>query len=268
MGSIPTPGTVESQQLTVIRSPPRSGPNLPTVPVLSHFRRLSLAQSTRRCASRLPRLATDLATVESSDAHWGGAARASCGHDLERSRIRTLPFQVRLAVLQSKNLTPLPAVQCRMICAMILCSVVVSGCAVTSRHGDPGAGQAPSPGQSMDAEFRASGPCVGPSIEFDAKGVDFNPWVRRFISQIRRSWHVPNRSMGNKGHVVVTFSVMTDGTIAEVAVPIPSKVEDFNRASYDAVAKTLRTFPLPPEYPADRAFFTVTFYYNEEPPAR
>jgi len=23
---------------------------------------------------------------------------------------------------------------------------------------------------------------------------------------------------------------------------------------------------LPPEYPSDRAFFTVTFYYNEAPP--
>ena len=27
------------------------------------------------------------------------------------------------------------------------------------------------------------------------------------------------------------------------------------------------TQPLPPEYPSDHAFFTVTFYYNETPPA-
>jgi hypothetical protein len=28
------------------------------------------------------------------------------------------------------------------------------------------------------------------------------------------------------------------------------------------------TTPLPPEYPDDKAFFTVTFYYNESPPGR
>ena len=28
------------------------------------------------------------------------------------------------------------------------------------------------------------------------------------------------------------------------------------------------TEPLPPEYPDDKAFFTVTFYYNESPPGR
>ena len=26
------------------------------------------------------------------------------------------------------------------------------------------------------------------------------------------------------------------------------------------------TEPLPPEYPSEKAFFTVTFYYNESPP--
>ena len=26
------------------------------------------------------------------------------------------------------------------------------------------------------------------------------------------------------------------------------------------------TIPLPPEYPAEKAFFTVTFFYNESPP--
>ena len=28
------------------------------------------------------------------------------------------------------------------------------------------------------------------------------------------------------------------------------------------------TTPLPPEYPEDKAFFTVTFFYNENPPGQ
>ena len=40
------------------------------------------------------------------------------------------------------------------------------------------------------------------------------------------------------------------------------------RKSFGALAASNPTYPLPPEYPADRAFFTVTFYYNEAPPER
>jgi hypothetical protein len=45
-------------------------------------------------------------------------------------------------------------------------------------------------------------------------------------------------------------------------------VDAFNNAAANAILTSNPTEPLPPEYPADKAFFTVTFYYNEEPPAR
>jgi hypothetical protein len=44
-------------------------------------------------------------------------------------------------------------------------------------------------------------------------------------------------------------------------------VDAFNNAAYNALAASNPTQPLPPEYPSDKAFFTVTFYYNESPPA-
>ena len=34
----------------------------------------------------------------------------------------------------------------------------------------------------------------------------------------------------------------------------------------DALSSSNPTAPLPPEYPVDKAFFTVTFFYNETPP--
>jgi len=45
----------------------------------------------------------------------------------------------------------------------------------------------------------------------------------------------------------------------------PSSVGAFNSAAYGALATSNPTAALPPEYPADKAFFTVTFFYNEEP---
>ncbi|MFB3854278.1 MAG: energy transducer TonB [Vicinamibacterales bacterium] len=112
------------------------------------------------------------------------------------------------------------------------------------------------------------GGAYGPSIQFDTKGVEFGPWIRRFVLQIKRNWFIPYAAMANRGHVVVTFYVMKDGRIEELSVAGPCPVEAFNVSSYNAMAASDPTYPLPAEYPADRAFFTVTFYYNENPPIR
>jgi TonB family protein len=106
----------------------------------------------------------------------------------------------------------------------------------------------------------------GSAIQFDTKGVEFGPWVRRFIAQIKRNWDIPYSAMSFKGHVAVSFNVHKDGSITDVVVVVPSGVEGFNASSYGAIAASNPTQPLPPEYPADKAFFTVTFYYNESPP--
>jgi TonB family protein len=104
-----------------------------------------------------------------------------------------------------------------------------------------------------------------PSIQFDTKGVEFGPWLRKFIAQIRRNWFIPQAAMFQKGHVAVTFFVGKDGRITELKVLRPSDVGAFNNSSFNALAASNPTEPLPPEYPDDRAFFTVTFYYNENP---
>ena len=106
----------------------------------------------------------------------------------------------------------------------------------------------------------------GPSIQFDTKGVEFGPWIRRFVAQIKRNWLIPLAAMSMKGHVVVTFYIHKDGTITELAVPGPCNVDAFNRSAYNALVASNPTYPLPPEYPSERAYFTVVFYYNETPP--
>jgi TonB family protein len=107
----------------------------------------------------------------------------------------------------------------------------------------------------------------GPSIQFDTKGVEFGPWIRRFIAQIKRNWFVPYAAMSLKGHVVLTFNVHKNGAISDLTVIGPSDVSAFNNAAYNALIASNPTQPLPTEYPSEKAFFTVTFYYNESPPA-
>ena len=107
----------------------------------------------------------------------------------------------------------------------------------------------------------------GPEIQFDSKGVEFGPWLRRFVAQIRRNWFVPYAIWSMHGHVVLTFNVQEGGALTDLTILQPSPVEAFNNSAYNALLSSNPTQPLPPEYPDDHAFFTVIFYFNEAPPA-
>jgi TonB family protein len=105
----------------------------------------------------------------------------------------------------------------------------------------------------------------GSTIDFDSKGVDFGPWLRRFVNQVRRNWFVPLSAMSFRGRVVLQFNIHRDGRITDVTVVRPSDIESFTKAAYNAIIGSNPTEPLPPEYPDDKVLFTVTFFYNERP---
>ena len=106
----------------------------------------------------------------------------------------------------------------------------------------------------------------GATIQFDTKGVEFGPWLRRFVAQVRRNWFVPYAAMTFRGRVVLQFNIHKDGHITDISVVDPSGINAFNLAANNAILGSNPTEPLPPEYPDPKAFFTVTFYYNESPP--
>ena len=106
----------------------------------------------------------------------------------------------------------------------------------------------------------------GPSIQFDTKGVDFGPWLRRFVAQIRRNWFVPYAAMSLRGHVVLSFKVHRDGSITDLQVLQPSSIDAFTKSAFNAIKLSNPTVPLPLEFPDENAPFIVTFYFNETPP--
>jgi TonB family protein len=109
---------------------------------------------------------------------------------------------------------------------------------------------------------------IGESIQFDTKGVEFGPWLARFVAQVRSNWMIPQAAMSMRGHVVITFFVHKDGRITDVTVARPSSVDAFTLSARNAILTSNPTIALPPEYPDEKAFFTVTFYFNEQPPGR
>jgi TonB family protein len=103
------------------------------------------------------------------------------------------------------------------------------------------------------------------SIQFDSEGVEFGPWLRRFIATLKHNWAVPFAALTTRGHVVVSFRVQRNGSITDIVVLDPSSEPAFSLAARAAVEKSSPVAPLPPEYPSDSCFFSVTFYYNETP---
>lgn len=102
-----------------------------------------------------------------------------------------------------------------------------------------------------------------PDFQFDDKGVDFGPWLRRFRNQIQRNWIIPQVAELAKGRVVITFAVLRNGSIIGLNVAQPAGIEALTSSALTALKLSNPTAALPPEYPDDRVQFTVTFHYNE-----
>jgi hypothetical protein len=93
-----------------------------------------------------------------------------------------------------------------------------------------GAIDSPAPANPLSTQF-------GPEIQFDTKGVEFGPW----------------------------FNVHKDGSITDLAIGAPSSIDSFNAAALNAITASNPVPALPQDYPEEKAFFRVTFFYNESP---
>ncbi len=103
-------------------------------------------------------------------------------------------------------------------------------------------------------------------IRYDSKGVDFGPWVRKFMTAVNRNWAIPRTATAARGHVVVTFVVHKSGSVTNIVVATPSDVAIFNDSAYRAIFGASVTEPLPAAFQSESCPFTVTFYFNERPP--
>lgn len=101
------------------------------------------------------------------------------------------------------------------------------------------------------------------AIQFDSKGIDFGPWLRRFEARVRRNWYIPMAANTLRGRVTITFFVHKNGALTELQIVKVSGVESFDSSAFNALKLSNPVDPLPAGYPDDKALFTVTFFYNE-----
>lgn len=141
---------------------------------------------------------------------------------------------------------------------------------VTTPSSTPGLGESLRNMDQLIKRERFDNPTGGPNvndpaISFDSKGVDFGPWLTRFVAQVKRNWLIPYAAMTMKGRVVLTFNVHRNGRISDLKVVQGSDITAFNTAAFQALVQSNPTLALPAGYPDDICEFKVTFFYNERP---
>jgi TonB-like protein len=105
------------------------------------------------------------------------------------------------------------------------------------------------------------------TVSFDTKGVEFGPWIRRFVQRVRRNWVVPTEASVLKGCAIISVRVLKNGTVAETTTMNPSEVPAYTEAARNTLIKSSPLEPLPAGYTEESAAMTITFYYSLEPPS-
>lgn len=95
----------------------------------------------------------------------------------------------------------------------------------------------------------------------DVDGVDFNSYMNRMYSSIKKNWH-PTENSGT-GKVVISYKIKRDGTIIEPKI-VSSTNTELNKFAVEAIEKSSPLQPLPKRCKRDLIEVSFTFNYNLE----
>lgn len=99
----------------------------------------------------------------------------------------------------------------------------------------------------------------------DTQGVDFDPYLRRVVADVRRNWYavMPEIArLGKRGRVIVIFEIMRDGGVAKLYLMTSSGSEPLDRAALAGISASVPFSPLPAEFRGPMVRLQVTFLYN------
>jgi len=107
----------------------------------------------------------------------------------------------------------------------------------------------------------------------DTKGVDFGPYLRRVLHDVRLNWYnlipeVARSPQMKKGKVSIEFAVLKDGSVAGMKLREPSGDLSLDRAAWGGIIAS-NPFPLlPSEFNGQYLHLVFRFYYNPDPSMR
>ena len=110
-------------------------------------------------------------------------------------------------------------------------------------------------------------PGGGMEILSDTKGVDFREYVKRLKLKVQTHWYqlIPRSALApesKSGKVILSFSILRDGSVQDLKVDASSGDAEFDRAAFGAVRYASPFSALPLGYKNDSLKLRTTFYYN------
>ena len=112
---------------------------------------------------------------------------------------------------------------------------------------------------------------TGVEVLSDTQGVDFGPYLRRILGDIRRTWIplIPEEArppLNKQGETLIRFTILPDGRIGAMNLDGSSQDQSINRAAWGAITGVGQFPPLPASFHGPQLELRIDFLVNMTPP--
>jgi TonB family protein len=112
---------------------------------------------------------------------------------------------------------------------------------------------------------------TGVDILSDTQGVDFGPYIRRILGDIRRTWIplIPEEArppLNKQGETLIRFTILPDGRIAAMNLDGSSQDTAIDRACWGGITGVGQFPPLPANFHGPNLELRIDFYTNKPLP--
>ena len=117
------------------------------------------------------------------------------------------------------------------------------------------------PGGQEDPNFSTE----EPTILSDTKGYDFGSYMNQVVNRVRYNWYslIPESArLGQRGRVVIIFTITHDGTIDNPHIVANSGADPLDRAAFGSITTSNPFAKLPQGFDGDHLVLQFTFLYN------
>jgi TonB family protein len=152
---------------------------------------------------------------------------------------------------------------------LLLCSLVAFGQSTAPSPENPQNGASPDYQKNQNQDFGlgvgARGKQEG-NVEIlsDTKGVDFRPYVKVVLREVRENWYhlIPICAERMKGKLAIEFAIKRDGHVADMRLVATSHAAQLDRSAWGSITASNPFPPLPSEFMGQYLALRFRFYYN------
>jgi outer membrane biosynthesis protein TonB len=112
---------------------------------------------------------------------------------------------------------------------------------------------------------------TGVEVLSDTQGVDFGPYIRRILGDIKRTWIplIPEEArppLNKQGETLIRFTILSDGRIAAMNLDGSSQDQAIDRACWGGITGVGQFPPLPANFKGPNLELRIDFYTNKPLP--